>query len=189
MHEHHTADATVSTLMKHRDKLLGYVRTRIASPELAEDLLQDCLLKALRHAPELRDGDKFLPWFYRILNNATIDLYRGRGSAPARVDLDIDLLEGPSAEDEKVLCDCFRQLIPSLKPEYALLIEKMELETTDPAAFAEELGISRNTLKVRRHRARQALRRRLEETCRVCATHGCLDCTCAGSAERGLSGV
>jgi hypothetical protein len=26
--------------------------------------------------------------------------------------------------------------------------------------------------------ARQALKQRLEETCRICAVHGCLDCTC-----------
>ena len=31
---------------------------------------------------------------------------------------------------------------------------------------------------VRLHRARKALRLRLEETCRACADHGCLDCTC-----------
>jgi RNA polymerase sigma-70 factor (ECF subfamily) len=28
------------------------------------------------------------------------------------------------------------------------------------------------------HRARQALRRRLEESCGTCAEHACLDCSC-----------
>jgi RNA polymerase sigma-70 factor (ECF subfamily) len=84
----------------------------------------------------------------------------------------------PEPEDETTLCACFRELIPTLKPEYAELIEKMELADGDPAQVAEQLGINRNNLKVRCHRARQALRERLEETCRVCAKHGCLDCTC-----------
>ena len=31
---------------------------------------------------------------------------------------------------------------------------------------------------------RQQLRQRLEETCRTCAEHGCLDCTCGRSTAR-----
>lgn len=175
------AGETVSRLLEHRGMLLGYVRKRIASPELAEDLLQDSLLKALRSAPGIRDDQKLLPWFYRILNNAIIDIYRGKGTAPVRADLDVELLEDPGERTEtgeQALCACFRALLPTLKPEYAEMIERMELGTADPALVAAELGITRNTLKVRRHRARQALRDRLEETCRVCAEHGCLDCSC-----------
>lgn len=68
--------------------------------------------------------------------------------------------------------------MPTLKPEYAALIEELELTDSDPARVAERLGITLNNLKVRRHRARQALRKRLEETCRTCAEHRCLNCTC-----------
>lgn len=45
-------------------------------------------------------------------------------------------------------------------------------------ALAGELGRNANNLRVRHHRARQQLRERLEQTCRLCAKHGCLDCTC-----------
>ena len=31
---------------------------------------------------------------------------------------------------------------------------------------------------VRRHRAHRQLRERIEQTCRSCAAHGCVDCTC-----------
>ena len=44
--------------------------------------------------------------------------------------------------------------------------------------FAARHGISLDNVKVRRHRARKALRERLVDTCRLCADHGCLDCTC-----------
>lgn len=189
MHEHVAPDATIARLLEHRSSLLGYLRKRVAAPELAEDLLQDCLLKAVRSAPDLRDEEKLLPWFYRILNNAIIDLYRSRSSAPVRADVDLDLLAAPPAAEEQALCECFRQLIPSLKPEYALMIERLELKAGDPGRVAEELGITRNTLKVRRHRARQALRQRLEATCRVCATHGCLDCTCRTDQKKTPPGV
>lgn len=170
-----------SKLINHRQKLLAYVRHKISNPQLAEDVLQDSLLKALRAAPELREEDKLVPWFYRILNNAITDVYRHQHVEAKHLetaDETHEFVAESEAEDEANLCACFRELLPTLKPEYAELIEKMELADGDPAQIAERLGINRNNLKVRRHRARQALRERLEETCRVCATHGCLDCTC-----------
>lgn len=170
-------DPLISHLLEHRGQLLAFVRRKINDPDLAEELLQESLLKALRSAPDLREKEKLLPWFYRILNNAVIDLYRHRAAENRRLTLyarEQEELIGP--EDEAVLCGCFREL--TLRPEYAQLIDELELSDGDPAQVAERLDITRNNLKVRRHRARQALRRRLEETCRFCAEHGCLDCTC-----------
>lgn len=174
-------DLLTSKLFTHREKLLAYVRKKISDPQLAEDVLQESLLKALRATPELRDEAKLVPWFYRILNNAVIDVYRRKHVEGKYLDRSEEIHEPvaePEPEDETTLCECFRGLIPTLKPEYAELIEKLELSNVDPALVAEQLGINRNSLKVRRHRARQALRKRLEETCRLCAKHGCLDCTC-----------
>lgn len=171
----------LSQLLPHREKLLSYVRTKISDPALAEDVLQDSLLKALRAAPDLQDEEKFVPWFYRILNNAITDVYRRRHVEAKYMEKNSAIPEHiaePEPEDEAALCACFRELLPALKPEYAELIARMELADGDPAQVAAQLGINRNNLKVRRHRARQALRERLEETCRVCAKHGCLDCTC-----------
>ena len=171
--------SAVARLLSHHEKLLAYVRTKISDTDLAADLLQESLLKALRAAPDLQDEDKIVPWFYRILNNAIIDVYRHRQVKAKSLDAYAQNQELiPGAEDEVVLCACFRALIPTLKPEYAELIEKLDLVDGDPVQVAGQLGINRNNLKVRRHRARQALRQRLEETCRLCAKHGCLDCTC-----------
>jgi RNA polymerase sigma-70 factor (ECF subfamily) len=65
-----------------------------------------------------------------------------------------------------------------MNPDYAELIEAMDLENEDSGSVAERLAITRSNLKVRHHRARRQLRQRLEETCRTCARHGCIDCTC-----------
>ncbi|MDP8922827.1 MAG: sigma-70 family RNA polymerase sigma factor [Chloroflexota bacterium] len=165
-------------LLDAREQFLGFIRTRIKDPDLAEDILQDSLLRAIRAAPDLRDEDRLLPWFFRVLRNAIVDAYRRRGVEQAHV----VVAEPPEAaaepEEDSELCTCFERLIPTLRPEYAELIRAVELENESPAATASRLGITPNNLKVRRHRARQALRQKLEETCRTCADHGCLDCTC-----------
>ena len=127
--------------------------------------------------------------------NAIVDAYRRRGVERAHVTglapSDADTLAAGAAtpEAEAVLCACFEPLVGTLKSEYADLIESLDLRGEAPEEAAARLGITPNNLKVRRHRARQALRKRLEETCRVCATHHCLDCTCRqdGKDARGAA--
>jgi RNA polymerase sigma-70 factor (ECF subfamily) len=167
-----------SRLLEAREKFLAYVRKRVDDPELAEDILQDSLLRAIQAAPELRDEHRLVPWFYRVLQHAIIDAYRRRAAAPRHVPLNEGAEPRIEPDDEAELCECFRSLVPTLKAEYAELIDGVELGRESPEAAGARLGVTPNNLKVRRYRARQALRRRLEETCRTCAEHGCLDCTC-----------
>lgn len=168
-----------SQLVKSREKFLGYIRKRISDRDLAEDILQDCLLKAVRAAPEIKDDENLDRWFYRILQNAIVDAYRRRAAeSNRRLNYAIEVEQSAGTEEEKTICMCISELIPTLKPEYAVVVKSIELDGEDPDTVAKRLGISRNNLKVRTHRARQALRKRLEETCRVCAEHHCLDCSC-----------
>jgi RNA polymerase sigma-70 factor (ECF subfamily) len=177
-----TDQAVLRQLAEGREAFLAYVRRRLDDPELAEDVLQDSLLRAVRAAPELRDDDRLLAWFYRVLHNAAVDAYRRRGVRADRmpsVNLEAaGQVAAPAAEADPVACACFRTLLPNLKPEYADLIEHLDLGAETAEQAAARLGITLNNLKVRHHRARQALRRQLEQTCRTCAEHHCLDCTC-----------
>lgn len=176
-----TDNPLIQHLLAHRQSLLAHVRRKVSSPELAEDLLQESLLNALRAAPVLRDKDRLLPWFYTILNNAITDTYR-RGGVTSRLFTSLDLEKhDPAAlepEEERMLCECFRLILPTLKADYANIINWLDLDGEEPSLVAQRLGLSPGNLKVRRHRARRALRKRLEESCRACAQHGCLDCTC-----------
>jgi RNA polymerase sigma-70 factor (ECF subfamily) len=168
--------------VENRERLLAFVRTKVDDEGLAEDILQDSLLKALRSAPEIRDEERLTAWFFRIVRNGITDAYRR--SAASRRGLERlaanEAGRNPTADDESRLCSCFRELLPTLKPEYAELIEAMDLGEADPHEMSRRLGITTNNLKVRRHRARQQLRQRLETTCGVCAEHGCTDCSCTG---------
>jgi RNA polymerase sigma-70 factor (ECF subfamily) len=70
------------------------------------------------------------------------------------------------------------RLLPAMNPQYADLIRRLDLNEEAPDTVAASLGITKNNLSVRIHRARQQLKQRLEDNCRVCAKHGCLDCQC-----------
>ena len=178
MHESPEPGRLEAELLLSRDRFLGYIRKRVADPELAGDILQDSLLRAVRAAPTLRQEDRLVAWFYSILQHAIADAYRRRGVEQRHVAPADGTEPIAEPEDEAVVCACFEPLVATLKPEYAELIRTVELGGESPDAAAARLGVTANNFKVRRHRARQALRRRLEETCRACAEHHCLDCTC-----------
>lgn len=169
-------------ILRQRERLLAFIRGKIAEPEGAEDVLQESLLRALRAAPDLHDEERLTPWLYQIVRNAITDTYRRSATAHDARSRYAAEIEGTGAhvltpEDETQLCACVLDIVPTLKPEYAAVVEA-DLAGRDAASLAYELGITRNNLKVRRHRAHQQLRERLEQTCRICATHGCLDCSC-----------
>lgn len=165
-------------MRRERANLLAFIRSRVADADLAEDILQDSLLRALRAAPDLRDDEKLTSWLYQIVRNAITDTYRRRGvreAARERIAAEAEAALAP--EDEARACACLLDLVPTLKAEYAEVVEA-ELGGQGDDDLAGALGITKNNLKVRRHRAHRQLRERLEETCRSCAAHGCVDCTC-----------
>jgi RNA polymerase sigma-70 factor, ECF subfamily len=77
MRMHHNSGTDVAErLLDPREQFLGHIWERIEDPELAEDILQGTLLRSLRAAPDLRDEERLIPWFYRVLQNAIVDAYR-----------------------------------------------------------------------------------------------------------------
>jgi RNA polymerase sigma-70 factor (ECF subfamily) len=172
-------------LLERQPEFLGFLRRRLGSEAIAEDLLQQSLVRAVEHYHSLKNDESALPWFYRILRHAVIDYYRSHDAETRRDDAYLrDLVQ--AGEDQEPafnelkpsVCACLSRLLPTLRPNYAELIRRIDLDGEAPQQLAEELKISQNNLTVRLHRARQALKESLEETCGVCTTHGCFHCTC-----------
>ena len=77
-----------------------------------------------------------------------------------------------------------RRLLPLVPEQYRELIQQIDLDGRKPEDVASRLGLTRNNVTVRLHRARKHLREALMQNCRACGTHGCLDCTCGEPARR-----
>jgi RNA polymerase sigma factor (sigma-70 family) len=174
-----------TSLLHHLNEFLAFARGRLGDPDLAADAVQDSLLKALKSTGQAPDIENVRAWFYRILRRTIIDLHRKqRTRAEAAEKLEFELAAATDPDAERLACACLGHLVPTLKPEYAALIQRLDLAGESPEVVSTELSITRNNLTVRLHRARQQLRERLEASCRMCATHGCLDCTCDTPAKR-----
>ena len=79
---------------------------------------------------------------------------------------------------EAEICACVSRLAGTLKPEYAEALQAVEVGGTPVKTFAEQKGLSPNNAGVRLFRAREALKKRVVESCGTCAEHGCVNCTC-----------
>ena len=79
----------------------------------------------------------------------------------------------------EAVCKCVGALVDELKPEYAEVIRRVEMDGAEPSDFAGEAGITPNNARVRLHRAREALKRSVADYCGSCASGGCRDCSCA----------
>jgi RNA polymerase sigma-70 factor (ECF subfamily) len=173
----------LAVLLENHRAFLRYLESRVGDRFLAEDILQEAFARNLHRVEQLPD-EAVVPWFYRTLRNATIDAYRRRGSSQralesfAREMQDQDV---PSAELTAEICACVGRLATTLKPEYAEALKTIDVDGMAVKDFAARKGLSAGNAGVRVFRARDALRRRVVESCGTCAEHGCFNCTCAGA--------
>jgi RNA polymerase sigma-70 factor (ECF subfamily) len=166
-------------LIENLNAFVAFARKRVGDPELAADLVQDSLLKAIKSADQPLDGEGAVAWFYRILRHSIIDLYRRRDVRERAMErLQDELPEAPAPATERALCQCFKRLLPGLPEQYRDVLQRVDLDGKSPGEAASALGLTLNNLNVRLHRARQRLREKVEATCHVCSKHGCLDCSC-----------
>jgi len=175
----------IRRLLDHESAFRGFLRRRVGDDALAEDLLQQSFVRAVEHQHSLRNEDSVLAWFYRVLRNTLIDYYRSHGAESKRNEAFLQQLTHLEEDKEPALdeihaaaCQCLYAVIPSLRSTYRDLLRRIDLDGESPAQVATDLNITPNNLTVRLHRARQALRAGLEESCGVCSQHGCLNCSC-----------
>ena len=164
-----------------RARYLAFARARLASEADAEDVLQRAFLRAVDRAGTLEDGGRAEAWFYRILRHAVIDFQRSRASERARFTGDgaaVDEAANPVVPESA--CACGRALLGRLPPGYAEILERVDAHSEPIDEVAASLGITAGNAYVRLHRARRALRERVEHRCGVTNAREALACACEG---------
>ena len=173
--------APLETLLENQRAFLRYLERRVGDRALAEDILQDAFAKVVARPEQAPTDEAIVPWFYRTLRNAAVDKFRRRGAADRAYEAfarELETHETPSIDMETEICACVSRLAATLKPEYAEALQAIEVAGTPVKAYAEQKGLSSSNAAVRVFRAREALKKRVIESCGACAEHGCLNCTC-----------
>lgn len=169
-------------LLEGRREFLGYLRRRLGSLDEAEDALQDFSLKVIRAARSVDQEDKINAWLGQILRRTLIDHYRRRAvrhRTETAYAQELSISEdAPQPEVVDGPCGCLYAALPKLRPEHAEILRRADLEEEPRAHIAADLGLTVNTLNVRLHRARHALRLELERSCAGCGTGHIQGCAC-----------
>jgi RNA polymerase sigma-70 factor (ECF subfamily) len=172
------ARALIDGLTAERARFVRLARSRVSTEADAEDVVQRAMMRAVERASQIADAARARAWFYRILRRAIVDHHR---SKPPEVSVEAPENE-PAAEDERPrgpTCRCAVRMLDELRPAYGEVVRRVDFEQQDPRAVADALGVSIANLYVRLHRARRALRDRLQGHCGVSSIEPCLECTCS----------
>jgi RNA polymerase sigma-70 factor (ECF subfamily) len=155
-----------------RSKVFHYSWVMCGSPEDAEEVAQETLLKVFESFDQLREPDLVRAWVFRIARNVCLMQRRKSVFAPAH-ELSLDELppsdevpDAGRAPDGDLLNAELRavidRVIVELPPSYRAVVLLRDLEelTTEETAQILDLGI--DVVKTRLHRGRAAMRQKLD---------------------------
>lgn len=134
----------------------------LRNPYLAEEVVQETFQVACNKPGDLMTCPKPIGWLTEVLKNVIRNLQRKREMMErfiAAMDpADLERLESPDCGDDVDLM--YSDLVT--KEEFYLL-KRVDIEGYTMLEMAEELGINLETCKKRAQRAREKMRRQLEE--------------------------
>ena len=157
--------------LPHLDALYRVALRFTADTTLAEDLVQDTMLKAYRSWQQYRPGTNAKGWLLTILRNTFINDYRRRKHEPVAMDIEAaepHALERSIAETDpegtffsQIVDDKVLEAVDSLPTEFREVLVLSDIEGMRYADIAETLHIPVGTVKSRLSRARHQLQSQL----------------------------
>jgi RNA polymerase sigma-70 factor (ECF subfamily) len=151
--------------------LLRYLGRYVGDRSLAEDLLQETLIRISRGLPGFAGRAELKTWAFSIATRVAADHFR----RPANRVSIVDVAESPEPPDsersveQRLVVDemnaCVRKVIDSLPEDYRAALVLHDLEGLTAAQTAEITGCELPTAKIRIHRARLRLAEALRQKC------------------------
>jgi RNA polymerase sigma-70 factor, ECF subfamily len=156
-------EGLAAAVTEHLDGLYRYARLLTGDPILAEDVVQDTVLRALERADQFRGDASLRTWLHRIAHNIAVDRARRRAREVVVDDVEerwraddytveaVEIVERAAVRDE--LEDALVRL-PDL---YRTAVILHDVEGWTSAQIADAVGIGLPAAKQRLRRGRMAL--------------------------------
>ena len=144
-------------ISRHKQKIFGFVYSKVFNKQLAEDIFQETFVKVIRTLKKgnYREDGKFLPWVLRIAHNLVIDHFRKAKRIPRfeRTDaFDIFAVLGDDSsniETELIQTELYQQLTEIIKELPQEQKEVLVFRIYNELSFkeiSEKTGVSINTV-------------------------------------------
>ncbi len=167
-------DAFENVVREHGGRLLAVARRFLRQEEDARDAVQEAFLSAFRALPTFEEHSSLSTWLHRIVMNASLMKLRTRKRKPEEsIEELLPRFAGdghqvePSREwegsAETLLLRgetraLVRGAIDRLPETHRVVLLLRDIEERSTEECARLLGVTENAVKIRLHRARQALR-------------------------------
>lgn len=149
---------------EHIPNLRRYARVLVRDSVHAEDLVQDCLERAISREHLWRQGTNLRAWLFTILHNLYINQYLRHGSISTVVPLldEHSSMACPPRQYHSVTLKDLARAFKSLPEQEQQVVLMVGLEGMQYEDAAEALGVPMGTVKSRLSRARRRLRRLMD---------------------------
>ncbi|MBO0844320.1 MAG: sigma-70 family RNA polymerase sigma factor [Nocardioides sp.] len=152
---------------EYRSALTAYVRRLLHGDEQqAEDIVQETLLRAWKHADRVADASR-RPWLFVTARRLVIDAYRARKSRPVEVGAHLleDASQGVADDDLDRTLDALllTDALSELTAKHRSVLVDCYLRGQTAAQIAALRGLPVGTVRSRIHYALRALRLALQE--------------------------
>lgn len=158
MHRRHAVAAQIPRLRR-------YARALVGNATDADDLVQDCLERALGRLDQWRDGESPRRWMFTILHNIHIDQLRAHTRRPAEVPVEDQTMPASAGEQQQHDRLAFRDVsraLMQLPLEHRQVVLLVGVEGMKYREAAAVLDIPLGTLMSRLARGRERLRANLD---------------------------
>jgi len=174
-------EAFAAEAMVHLDALYGAALRLTREPVVAEDLVQEALLRAYQAWHQFCPGTNCRAWLMRILTNTFINGYRRRVKEREILDDETTTPHGSRffcletarrwacperGYEERALSPRVVEALDELRPEFRDVVVLSDLQGLPYRDVADALGCPIGTVMSRLFRARRALRDRLRDHAR-----------------------
>jgi RNA polymerase sigma factor (sigma-70 family) len=158
-------------LVKRHQRFVFTLAMRFAKGrEDAEEIAQDCFIKAYRSLASFQGQSKFSTWLYSIVYTTAMTFLRKKRVATDSIDDENTYIQVENHEsgydtdnvENKSRSFYLNQAIEQLLPDDATIITLFYKGEQSLEEIAQALGIEANTVKVKLFRARQRLKEKLE---------------------------
>ena len=144
--------------------LRRYARALVRNRATADDLVQDCLERAVRRWDQHRDGE-VRAWLFSILHNLAVDQFRKVAARGRHVAID-ETSEGDFAEaaaqEYRIMYQDVLNKLARLPEEQRAVVLLVAVEDLSYADAAKVLNIPVGTVMSRLSRARERLQQEIE---------------------------
>ncbi|MDX9766982.1 MAG: RNA polymerase sigma factor [Ectothiorhodospiraceae bacterium] len=166
-------DAFASLAVALSPDLARFLERQVRDHAIAEDLLQETLLRIARGLADFDGRSSVKTWAFAIATRVAIDHFRRRSGLPPAVELDaaVELPDTAHTPEEGLVVgqmnDCIRDMIAALPPDYREAIMLHDFGGLSARETAAVCGCSEANAKVRIHRGRARLKQGLVQQCEL----------------------